>query len=336
MWSVLLAQKNPEHGISDRDIDELGHRYTIGPGAMHQAIDTALLAAPDQALELAMLVSALRQRTTERLTGLTTHITVRQGWGDLVLAPDTREQITALIARVRHSHQVLDRWGLEKRIGSAGGVAALFSGPPGTGKTMVAALVAKDLGLDLHQIDLSQVLSKWIGETEKQLAHIFDAAETGHCLLLFDEADALFTKRTEVNSSNDRYANLEVNFLLQRIEAFRGIVVLTTNLDASIDPAFKRRLAAHIVFWPPDDDERERLWTSFLRSGVPLAEDIDVDHLVQTFPDLSGAHIRNAVLTAAFSAASRDHVVTQTSLESAARSEYAAMGRVLAKHGRAR
>ena len=241
-----------------------------------------------------------------------------------------------MISRVRHSHQVLERWGLEQRVGRATGVAALFSGAPGTGKTMVAGLVAKELGLDLHQIELSQVLSKWIGETEKQLAQIFDAAGTGHCLLLFDEADALFTKRTEVKSSNDRHSNLEVNFLLQRMEAFRGIVILTTNLDASMDPAFKRRLAAHIVFWPPDDDERDRLWKSYLSSGLPLAEDLDIDKLVRTYPDLSGAHIRNAVLGAAFAAATRGGTVTQAALESAARNEYATMGRVLARDGRIR
>ncbi|MBA3392139.1 MAG: ATP-binding protein [Deltaproteobacteria bacterium] len=336
MWSVLLELHDPEHGLSDLDLDELGHRYSLGPGAMRDAIATAKLAAGRKQLTMAGVVSALRQRTTERLTGLTTHVRVRQEWSDLVVAQDTRDQIQALISRVRHSHQVLERWGLEQRVGRATGVAALFSGAPGTGKTMVAGLVAKELGLDLHQIELSQVLSKWIGETEKQLAQIFDAAGTGHCLLLFDEADALFTKRTEVKSSNDRHSNLEVNFLLQRMEAFRGIVILTTNLDSSMDPAFKRRLASHIVFWPPDDDERDRLWKSYLSSGLPVAQDLDIDKLVRNYPDLSGAHIRNAVLNAAFAAATRGGIVTQAALESAARNEYATMGRVLARDGRIR
>ncbi len=332
MWSVLLAIADEKHAISDLDLDELGHRYSIGVGEMQEAIFSARRAAVSSgALTLAGVVSSLRQRTAERLTGLTTHVPVRQGWSDLILAPDTRGQIDGLISRVRHSHQVLERWGLERRVGRATGVAALFSGPPGTGKTMVAGLVAKELGLDLHQIELSQVLSKWIGETEKQLAQIFDAAGTGHCLLLFDEADALFTKRTEVKSSNDRYSNLEVNFLLQKMEAFRGIVILTTNLDASMDPAFKRRLAAHVVFWPPDEEERERLWRSYLTTGMPLDQDLDVPHLAAVFPDLSGAHIRNAVLSAAFAAAAKHGPVTQADLEAAARSEYATMGRVLSR-----
>lgn len=329
MWSVLLAIADADHPLTELDLDELGHRYSIGVGSMQEAISSAQRSKAS--LSMASVVSSLRQRTTERLTGLTTHVPVRQDWNDLVLAQDTRSQIDGLIARVRHSHQVLERWGLERRVGRATGIAALFSGPPGTGKTMVAGLVAKELGLDLHQIELSQVLSKWIGETEKQLAQIFDAAGTGHCLLLFDEADALFTKRTEVKSSNDRYSNLEVNFLLQRMEAFRGIVILTTNLDASMDPAFKRRLAAHVVFWPPDDDDREKLWRSYLTSGLPLDRDLDIDRLVSGFPDLSGAHIRNAVLSAAFAAASKDQRVSQMDLESAARSEYATMGRVLSR-----
>jgi SpoVK/Ycf46/Vps4 family AAA+-type ATPase len=333
MWSILLAHEDPDHELSEVELDQLGHRYTIGAGAMREAIETARLTSP-RSLTMAAIVSALRQRTTERLTGLTTHVAVDQDWNDLVLAQDTRDQIDALVARVRLSHQVLDRWGLGKRVGRATGVAALFSGPPGTGKTMVAGLVAKELGLDLHQIELSQVLSKWIGETEKQLAQIFDAAGTGHCLLLFDEADALFTKRTEVRSSNDRYSNLEVNFLLQRMESFRGIVILTTNIDVAMDPAFKRRLASHVVFWPPDEEERDRLWRSFLSTGMPLADDLDIDRLVQGFPDLSGAHIRNAVLSAAFAAASGGKRVTQAALESAARNEYSTMGRVLARGAR--
>jgi ATPase family associated with various cellular activities (AAA) len=330
MWSVLLAFADEAHQVSELDLDELGHRYSIGVGEMQEAITGAQLAAGG-VLSMATVVSSLRQRTAERLTGLTTHVPVRQDWSDLVLAPDTRGQIDSLISRVRHSHQVLERWGLERRVGRATGVAALFSGPPGTGKTMVAGLVARELGLDLHQIELSQVLSKWIGETEKQLARIFDAAGTGHCLLLFDEADALFTKRTEVKSSNDRYSNLEVNFLLQRMEAFRGIVILTTNLDASMDPAFKRRLASHVVFWPPDEDERARLWRSYLTSGLPLDGDLDIEHLAASFPDLSGAHIRNAVLSAAFTAASKNGRVSQADLEAAARGEYATMGRVLSR-----
>ncbi len=217
-----------------------------------------------------------------------------------------------------------------RKIGLGTGVAALFSGPPGTGKTMVAGLIARDLGLDLYQIDLSKVVSKWVGETEKQLSRIFDAADAGHALLLFDEADSLFAKRTEVKSSVDRYANLEVNYLLQRVEAFGGITILTTNMDASIDPALMRRLAAHVKFWPPEHDERVLLWKGMLTtSAVPLAADINFDDLARRFPDMTGANIRNAALSGAFLAAAEGSSVSQSHLGRAARGEYASMGRSL-------
>jgi len=212
------------------------------------------------------------------------------------------------------------------------GVPALFSGPPGTGKTMVAGLIARELGLDLYQVDLSQIVSKWVGETEKQLARVFDAAEQGHGLLLFDEADALFGQRTQdVKGAVDRYANLEVNYLLQRVESFGGITILTTNLDQSIDRALKRRLAAHIVFDLPDDDDRERLWKRLITTGkAPLHRNIDVVELAEQFPRMSGANIRNATLAAAFLAASYgDGAITQETLLRAARAEYRSMGHVL-------
>jgi SpoVK/Ycf46/Vps4 family AAA+-type ATPase len=177
------------------------------------------------------------------------------------------------------------------------------------------------------------VVSKWIGETEKQLAQVFDAAEAGHCLLLFDEADALFGQRsTEMKGANDRYANLEVNFLLQRIERFNGIVILTTNLDASVDKALKRRLAAHVVFQHPDDDERERLWKKLLAAdAAPLDSAVDVVKLARAFPKMTGANIRNAALGAAFLAASeRRPAIDHATVVQAARNEYLSMGHILA------
>jgi SpoVK/Ycf46/Vps4 family AAA+-type ATPase len=213
------------------------------------------------------------------------------------------------------------------------GVAALFSGPPGTGKSMCAGLIARELDLELYQVDLSQVVSKWVGETEKQLAKLFDAAEEGHALLLFDEADSLFGQRTsDVKGAVDRYANLEVNFLLQRVESFGGITILTTNLDTAIDRALKRRLAAHIVFDAPDDEERARLWERMTRTGAaPLDAGFDPEELARAFPKMTGANIRNAALAAAFlAAADRADVLTQDHLIRAGRVEYRAMGHVLA------
>jgi SpoVK/Ycf46/Vps4 family AAA+-type ATPase len=196
---------------------------------------------------------------------------------------------------------------------------------------MVAGLIARELDLELLQVDLSQVVSKWIGETEKQLSKVFDAAEAGHALLLFDEADALFAKRTtEVKGATDRYANLEVNYLLQRIESFGGLVILTTNLDASLDKALRRRLASHIVFYAPDEEEREELWRRILATGAaPTAGELDFEDLAHAFPDMTGANIRNAVLAAAFLAASEGVEITQEHLERAGKGEYRTMGRII-------
>src|SRR5207237_2769511 len=242
------------------DLDGIAIRYRLGAGGVRRSVASARLIAAGAPLRAPHLIEGVRTNIAERLGELAMRQEVRQTWDDLVLAPDILDQVKALIARVRHAHRVLEEWGFSALLPKGVGVAALFSGPPGTGKTMVAGLIARELDLELYQIDLSKVVSKWVGETEKQLARIFEAADAGHALLLFDEADALFSKRTEVKSAVDRYANLEVNYPLQRIESFGGVTVLTTNLEASIDPALRRRLACHIAFWPPEAKERELLW----------------------------------------------------------------------------
>jgi SpoVK/Ycf46/Vps4 family AAA+-type ATPase len=189
-----------------------------------------------------------------------------------------------------------------------------------------------ELGLELYPVDLSQITSKWVGETEKQLGRVFDAAEHGHALLLFDEADSLFGQRSQdVQGATDRLANMEVNFFFQRVEAFNGITILTTNLDSAIDSALKRRLAAHIVFELPDDDDRAVLWRLMLSTGAsPLAIDLDFDALSRTFGKMSGANIRNAALAAAFMAAGESEPeIRQEHVLRAARTEYRSMGHVL-------
>jgi SpoVK/Ycf46/Vps4 family AAA+-type ATPase len=206
-------------------------------------------------------------------------------------------------------------------------VVALFSGPPGTGKTMAAGLVARDLGAELYQVDLSKIVSKWIGETERNLAALFDAAEAGHAILLFDEADALFGKRTQVTSSNDRHANQEVNYLLQRLESFTGVCLLTTNFEASLDDAFKRRIAVHVKFPMPEVDERRHLWRALLPRETPVKGALDTDSLADRF-EMSGGYIRNAMLRAAFVAADTTGFLDATMLANAAQLEYESMGKL--------
>ena len=318
--------------LSDDDLDELAFRYQLGAGGIRRAAASAGMIAQGvdaPAVAFPHVVEAIRGETAERLQSLATRVEHAATWDDLVTSDETAAQLRSFVGRVRHSLHVYERWGFRRKVGKATGASALFSGPPGTGKTMVAGLMARELGLALYQVDLSRVISKWVGETEKQLGALFDAAAGGHVMLLFDEADALFTKRsTDVKSATDRYANLEVNYLLQRIEAFGGVTILTTNLDTNLDEALRRRLSTHVVFWPPDETERAALWRKFL-DGVPQAGDIDIDELVDRYAELSGGHIKNAVLAAAFVAASAGTSIDHRMLDRAGRAEEASLGKVL-------
>ncbi len=246
-------------------------------------------------------------------------------WDDLVVADELRLQLRELVGRYRHRDKVLRDWGLGRRFGRDIGLSVLFDGPPGTGKTMAAGIVAGELGLDLYQIDLSRVVSKFVGETEKNLSRVFDEAEQARAVLLFDEADSLFSSRTRVESANDRYANLEVNYLLQRIERFSGVAILTTNFPASLDDAFTRRLSMRISFGKPDARARAELWRTMLAGAAVPRAHIDFDRLAAEF-ELSGGHIRNAVLRAAFIAATRDRSVDHELLRIAARIELKQQG----------
>jgi hypothetical protein len=319
----------------DGELSGLAHHYCVGPAAIQRAVATVSRLLPrDCPLGEADLAAGLRQNIAEQLGGLAHRVEVTQAWEDLVIADDTVDLIAALVGRVRHAHQVLELWGYRRKIARGAGVAALFSGPPGTGKTMVAGLIARELGLELYQVDLSKVVSKWVGETEKNLSRIFDGAEDGHALLLFDEADAMFGQRSaQTASATDRYANLEVNYLLQRVEAFGGITVLTTNMETAIDSALKRRLAAHIVFAAPDEDERIRLWQRQTTTGTaPLAGDVDHVELARTFPAMTGANIRNAAISAAFLAAAAGAPrIANEHLIRAARAEYRSMGHMISE-----
>ncbi len=310
-------------------------RYAVTPGLIAQAATAAQARAAARAtggrggvLAPADLHEGLRGVLDAKLATLGTRIGWKQTWDDLVLPDDVLREIREFIARIKHRRKVLHEWGFARKVAKGLGLSALFSGPPGTGKTMVAALIASELALDLYQIDLAKVVSKWIGETEKNLGELFDAAEAGHAVLLFDEADALFAKRTQVQSSNDRHANLEVNYLLQRLESFAGVVVLTTNHETAIDEAFRRRLSLRVDFPVPEPDERERLWRTLLPAEAARATDLDLAALATRF-EMTGGYIKNAVVRAAFLAADEGTPITMHHLLRAARAEYQAMGKVI-------
>jgi MoxR-like ATPase len=310
-------------------LSEVVQLYALTPGSIGRAAANARLLSRGRAPSAGELRAGVQAEIQERFGGLAQRVATTQGWDDLVLPQDTLDDVKAFGSRAVNATKVYETWGFRRKLQKGLGLAALFSGPPGTGKTMVAGLIAQSLGLEMYMVDLSQVVSKWVGETEKQLGKIFDAAQMGNVVLLFDEADALFAKRTEVKSSNDRYANLEVNYLLTRLESFGGVAILTTNLEASVDPAFKRRLAAEVRFYAPEQPERERLWSTILPKETPVEGKLDFTRLADRYKELAGGHIRNAVLRAAFLAANEEGVVTQSVLERAATSEYRAMGKVL-------
>jgi SpoVK/Ycf46/Vps4 family AAA+-type ATPase len=241
---------------------------------------------------------AVRNQLHDRLIRLGRRLDSVHEFADLVVDDETAAALYEIVAALRERRKVRERWGFR---GSAG-VSVLFSGDPGVGKTMSATVIARQLGLAIYEIDLSRVVSKWLGETEKNLGEVFDAAEPGHVVLLFNEADSLFGKRTtEVKSSNDRYANMETNYLLQRLERFGGLAILTTNLGGAVDPAFRRRFAYDVQFTFPDPEMRTELW----RRAIPRTAEvgaIDYEELGERF-ELSGGFIKVAAERSAFQAA---------------------------------
>ncbi|MEZ4436870.1 MAG: ATP-binding protein [bacterium] len=326
LYARLLVQH--AFDLSRRQLGKLVDTYRLHPGDLDRALVDVRATSEGEGLERRAFDRAVRRQVRSRLGDLATPITTSQRWEDLVVDEEQRATIDEIIAHARHRTEVFEDWGFAGKIGGRGrGLACLFSGPPGTGKTMTASLIAKALELECYLVDLSRVVDKYIGETEKNLGRLFDEASRAPVVLLFDEADSLFAARTQVESSNDRYANLEVNFLLQRMERFEGISVLTTNRETAIDPAFKRRLRFRLHFDLPGEADRERLWRTMVPPGLPIAPDIDWLALARQW-EMSGAIIRNAMLRAAFLAAARKRPLDELLIREAARSELFEMGRL--------
>jgi AAA+ superfamily predicted ATPase len=273
-----------------------------------------------------LLQSLTYRLTKSRLGDLAEEIIPASKVGDIILPASRKNMIQAIALHFKHRRKVYDEWGFAKKSNSRGlGIVALFSGESGTGKTMAAEAIANELGLDLYRIDLSMVASKYIGETEKNLRQIFDAAETKECILFFDEADSLFGKRSEVRDSHDRYANIQVGYLLQRIESYDGIVILATNLKKNLDPAFMRRLRFIIDFPFPDEKSREEIWRRIFPQTAPLASSLDFKFLSRL--SITGGSIRNIALNAAFLAAEEGGQVSMNHIKRAAEDEYGKLGR---------
>ncbi|MBQ9816770.1 MAG: ATP-binding protein [Proteobacteria bacterium] len=246
----------------------------------------------------------------------------------VVLPVQARSQVDEILEYANNLHNVLETWGFKERSPYGNALSILFSGPPGTGKTLLACALANELGKVLYRVDLSRIVDKYIGETEKNLAKIFDEAAKAQAIILFDEADSLFAKRTEVKSSNDRYANLEINFLLQKLESYNGVTILTTNLSKSIDEAFRRRIRFIIDFPMPDMPSRIALWKRMIPPNAPIADDIHWNWLARTF-EMSGGYIRNAVLKASIAASAMHSPITMDHLVKAASAEARSMGKLM-------
>jgi hypothetical protein len=327
-WQFTLDQGGIELPVPVSE--ELAAHYVVGAATIAGVVAEARRAAHlrAQPVDASHLEAALGRRLSLNLGSFGTVISRKARFSEMVLPVEVVDSLRDMIAMIQQRALIFERWGYQRHLGLSRGVSALFSGEPGTGKTMAASVIASELGLELVRIDLATVVSKFVGETEKNLAHIFDEAQDAHAMLLFDEADSLFGKRTEIKSAQDRFANLEVNYILQRMESFDGICVLTTNLESSIDQALQRRLNFRVRFPAPELEERERLWRQMLPPEAAIHGAIDFRALAERFA-MTGGYIKNAVVRAAVIAARSNRSVAAEDLWAGALNEYAEMGKVM-------
>ncbi len=320
----------PVNQAMREDLAALAGQFLLAAGQIRDAVASAKDAAAQRGEQLRSedLFASARAHSNPRLSNLARKIVPRYDWHDIVLPKDQVALLHELVATVRGRPHVLETWGVGKKLASSAGVTVLFAGPPGTGKTMAAEIMAGELGLDLFKIDLSSVVSKYIGETEKNLERIFSEAQTSNAILFFDEADALFGKRSEVRDSHDRYANIEISYLLQRMEMYDGVTILATNLRANLDEAFTRRLQFAVDFPFPEEEDRLRIWQTLFPPGVPRDTELDFDLLARRFK-LAGGNIRNILVSAAYLAASDGKQVTMSHLLHGTRRELQKMGRLI-------
>jgi AAA+ superfamily predicted ATPase len=322
-----------EFAADETDPDQAEWEHALGPEAPHvyrltaQQLDRMRLAmaAYDGDFE-----AAYRRLVSPKLDLLAQHVRPRAQWDDLVLSSDRKSRLLDIVNRYRTAALVYDEW--KFAASPSRGLVAMFSGPSGTGKSLAAEVVAGQLGLDLYRLNLSSVVSKYVGETEKNLDELFEAAGIGNFVLFFDEADTLLAKRGEVSDAHDRYANLETNYLLQRLERYDGIVILATNFEKNIDQAFMRRIHVRIEFPIPTEAERRALWRQHLSPEAPVGADVDLDWLAKQF-ELSGGAIRNAAIDAAFLAAAENTEIGMPHLVRGVAREMHKLGRLVTRAG---
>ena len=331
IWGHHLPARLPLN--EDVNVTHLAERYEITGGqiknAVLLAVNRALAGqATDARVTMAHLKAAAQAQLRHRLEDFADELRPELSLEDLVLPEKQMSLVLEVLNACKHHNTLLHEWGMGRRLSSGRGVVALFDGPPGTGKTLSCEVLAAELGQPIQRIHMAQIVSKWVGETEKHIQKIFQEAKSTRAVLLFDEADALFGSRvSDVSSANDRYANMETNQLLSEIERYDGIVLLTSNLETNIDPAFKRRIHYRVTFEEPKVDERIAIWRRLLPEWLPIDGDIDFEHLGEAF-DLPGGNIKNAVLRACYHALAQGDKLTMSSLRIGAESECKSAGRL--------
>ena len=329
-FQLWMRNIGNDYALPVSEIELLAGQFTL----TSNQIRNAAFSARDLALQnnrpetIADLYASARQHSSHHLESLAIKIQARYGWDDIVLPEDEMANLHEIAETVRWRSVVLEEWGVGDRLMPNAGVSALFAGPSGTGKTLAAQVIAAELNMDLYKIDLSTVVSKYIGETEKNLERIFSQAHNSNAILFFDEADAIFGKRSEVKDAHDRYANIEVGYLLQRMETYDGVVILATNLRSNLDEAFTRRLQFVVDFPFPDEEERLKIWKVLFPPGVPRETNIDFKSFADRFK-LTGGSIRNIIIGAAFLAASQKRPVSTQHILHSLRREMQKMGRLI-------
>jgi len=322
-WTDAMTRR----GWSTANGQDVAERfYSVGGTTIHQVLERASAECGGHEPDLDAMWAAARECSRPEFQGLAEHIVPRYGWDDLILSSKIKDQLQHLVNYLSEQETVFHRWGARSVRARGYGIKALLSGGPGTGKTMAAEVIAGTLGLDLFRVDLSSVISRWVGETEKNLKEVFDAAEGGTAVLLFDEADSLFGSRGEVKQAQDRFANQEVGFLLQRLEVFEGCAILTTNLQENIDEAFLRRFGAVIEFPMPSVEQRTQLWQRAIPKGAPLDDDIDLAAVAKQFV-IAGGSIINSAINACILASTLREPVGMKHIVTAVAQEYVKMGK---------
>jgi len=328
LWQAHLDGMSP----SDGDLGTLADKFRFSGGQIKDSVATARNLTlgrdeGDDAVTMDDLYTACRANSNQRLTALARKIQPRYTWADIVLPRDQMAQLHEICSHVKYHHIVYGDWNFDRKLSLGKGLNVLFAGPSGTGKTMASEIIAGELGLDLYKIDLSAIVSKYIGETEKNLNRIFKEGRDSNAILLFDEADALFGKRSEVKDSHDRYANIEIAYLLQKMEEYEGIVILATNLRKNLDEAFARRMHFSVEFPFPEEQDRYRIWQRIFPPEAPMAEDVDMAFISRQFK-VTGGNIKNIALAAAFLAVEDSQMVTMEHLMRATKREYQKMGKL--------